>query len=306
MSKEPKRLGRGLASLVAPMTEQRPPEPSPIISPPVAGPSQQHRLASLRLDQIRPNPMQPRRRFDDAKIQALAESLKSKGTLQPVVVRPAEGGYELIAGERRLRAASIAGLETIPAIIRAVRDDDLLELALIENVHRADLNPIERAKAYKTLQERYGLSHDEIGKKMGEDRATVSNYIRILELCDNVVEMVASGELGIGHAKALLGTKDLNIQLKLAQQAVREGWSVRQTESTAAAGKADPKKTPTESHQARPPVRDMEEQLTKKLGRRVVIKEGRKRHTGRLVLEYYSLEDFDRLIAMLGVSQESA
>jgi len=232
--------------------------------------------------------------------------MKSRGTLQPIVVRPAEGGYELVAGERRLRAASIAGLETIPAIVRAVRDEDLLELALIENIHRTDLNPIERARAYRSLQDRYGMSHEEIGRRMGDDRATVSNYIRTLELGEYVLELVASGELGIGHAKALIGIKDPIIQLRIGQQAARESWSVRQTEAAANAGRKSDKQTPAAVKEARPPVRDMEERLTRVLGRRVAIKEGRKRHTGRLTLEYYSLEDFDRLVGMLGVSQESA
>jgi ParB family chromosome partitioning protein len=306
MSKEIRRLGRGLASLVSPTSQPTAVELTP--NPPPGPPSQiQHnRYASLRPDQIRPNPMQPRRQFDEASLRGLADSMKSKGTLQPIVVRPSEAGYELIAGERRLRAAVAAGLESIPAIVRAVKDEDLLELALIENVQRADLNPIERARAYKSLQDRYELSHDEIGRRMGEDRPTVSNYIRLLELCEGVLEIVAAGELGVGHAKALLGISDRNIQLRCAEQAVREGWSVRQTEAAASATKAGGKADPAPFKDVRPSVRDMEEQLTRSLGRRVTIKEGRKRHTGRLVLEYYSLEDFDRLVGMLGVQQESA
>lgn len=308
MSKETKRLGRGLASLVAPM-ESRPSQ-EPITTTPSIQPidqPQHHRLASLRVDQVRPNPMQPRRSFDDPSLVTLAASIKSRGALQPVVVRPAEGGYELVAGERRLRAAAIAGLETIPAIVRGVRDEDLLELALIENIHRADLNPVDRARAYRTMQDRYGLSHEAIGERMGEDRATVSNYIRILELGDDILSLVASGDLGIGHAKALLGSKDPNIRRRLAQQCCREGWSVRHVESAVGGKRGGVAKPPTApGNEARPTVRDMEERLTKLLGRRVTIKEGRKRHTGRLTLEYYGLEDFDRLVALLGVSQESA
>jgi ParB family chromosome partitioning protein len=184
----------------------------------------------------------------------------------------------------------------------------MLELALVENIHRSDLNPIERAKAYRTLQDRYGLSHDEIGRRMGEDRATVSNYMRILELEEDILAMVVSGELGIGHAKALLGSKDRNIRIRLAQCAIREGWSVRQTEAAIAGGRRDSAKPPatTASRDARPTVRDMEERLSKLLGRRVTIKEGRKRHSGRVTLEYYSLEDFDRLVTTLGDVQESA
>ncbi len=306
MSKEIRRLGRGLASLVAPTSQE-------LQSPRVQDPGSleaplptQNRLANLRIDQIRPNPMQPRREFNDAALNGLADSIKAKGALQPIVVRPVEGGYELVAGERRLRAAALARLDSIPAIVWAVKDEDLLELALIENIQRADLNPIDRARAYRTLQDRYKLSHDEIGRKMGEDRATVSNYIRILDLCDDVLKVVVSGQLGIGHAKALLGVKDSNIQIKLAGQAIRSGWSVRQTEAAASAGKPGNKALSAPEKDARPSVRDMEERLTRVLGRRVLIKEGRKRHTGRLVLEYYGLEDFDRLIGMLGVQQESA
>lgn len=306
MSKEIKRLGRGLASLVATSGQETPSTSLQDQGPMISAIPSQNRLSNLRLVQIRPNPMQPRREFNDAALKGLADSIKAKGALQPVVVRPVEGGYELVAGERRLRASQLAGLDSIPAIIRAVRDEDLLELALIENVHRADLNPIDRARAYRTIQDRYGLSHDEIGRRMGEDRATVSNYIRMLDLCDDVLAMVVSGALGIGHAKALLGVKDSHIQLRLAGQAVRSGWSVRQTEAAASAGKAGTRPAPATRDDARPSVRDMEERLTRVLGRRVLIKEGRKRHTGRLVLEYYGLEDFDRLIGILGVKQETA
>ncbi len=310
MTKGPRRLGRGLSSLVSTDLSRQDGSAASTLDPKTSTLEglRQHgaasRLMSLPVEKIRQNPMQPRRNFDERELEALAESLRSKGALQPIVVRPAAGGYELVAGERRLRAAKMAGLDEIPTIIRSVPDDELLELALIENMHRADLNPIERGRAYQVLHERYDLSHDEIARRLGDDRSTVTNYIRLLGLPDETMGMVSSGELSAGHAKVLLGVLDRNIQISLSQRVVREGWSVRQLEA-AAAGAKRRDGIAAKEREIRPAVKDMQEKLIEALGTQVTIREGRRRHTGRIVIEYYSLDDFERIVGLLGIPEQA-
>jgi ParB family chromosome partitioning protein len=191
-------------------------------------------LRELPTDLIRPNPSQPRREFDDEGLLALAESIKARGILQPVVVRPLPGGeYELIAGERRLRAAKIARLESVPAIVRATDESERLELALIENMAREDLNAVEEARACATLVEDLGLTKEEVARRVGRSRVAVSNLIRMLELPDEALAMVESGELSGGHGRALLLVKDQAHRLRLAREACGAAWSVRETERRA-------------------------------------------------------------------------
>jgi ParB family transcriptional regulator, chromosome partitioning protein len=191
-------------------------------------------LRDLPVELIDPNPSQPRRDFDDEALLALSESVKARGILQPLVVRPLAGGrYELIAGERRLRAAKIAGLERVPAVVRETDEAERLELALIENMARQDLNAVEEARACATLVEDLGLSKEEVGRRVGRSRVAVSNLIRMLELPDDVLAMVEAGELSGGHGRALLLAKDQSQRLRLARDARGEGWSVRETERRA-------------------------------------------------------------------------
>lgn len=304
----PRRLGRGISSLIStqlttpePATESQP-MPAPVIpqAPPAEPVKRGPALMSIPVDKVRANPAQPRRYFDDAQIATLAASLKERGALQPIVVRPAEGGYELIAGERRLRAARVAGLAEIPAVIRPARDEEMLELALIENIHRSELNPIERARAYRVLQEQHGLSDEVISARMGEDRSTINNYIRLLKLESEVQAMIASGKLSTGHGKVLLACTETGRQLELARKAVREAWSVREMEKSLKQGGGAPPaaKAPRE---IRPIVRDVEQRLSQSLGRRVQIKESRKKNSGTISFEYYNLEDFETIVSMLGV-----
>ena len=261
------------------------------------------RLLMIHVERIRQNPMQPRKEFDPDLLATLADSLRRRGALQPVVVRAVGDGYELVAGERRLRAARLAELSEIPAIVRSVPDDQLLELALVENIHRADLNPVERARAYQMLHQKHALSHEEIGARVGEDRATVTNYIRLLSLHEDVLEMVAKGELTAGHAKAILGSSDRNAQRQFAHQIVRESWSVRRAEAeiSQASKKSKGEKIKAEK---RPAVVDMEHRLKAAVGTRVSILEGRRRNAGKLVIEYYNLDDFERITKLLGVDAE--
>ena len=191
-------------------------------------------LRDIPTEMIRPNPSQPRREFDDEALLALAESVKARGILQPVVVRPLAGGqYELIAGERRLRAAIIAGLGLVPAIVRATEESERLELALIENMARQDLNAVEEARACATLVEDLGITKEEVGRRVGRSRVAVSNLIRMLDLPDEALSMIESGELSGGHGRALLLVKDQEKRLRLAREARGAGWSVRETERQA-------------------------------------------------------------------------
>ena len=200
-------------------------------------------LREIPTELIRPNPSQPRREFDDESLLALSESVKVRGILQPVAVRPLPGGnYELIAGERRLRAAVIAGLREVPAIVRETAESERLELALIENMARQDLNAVEEARACATLVEDLGLTKEEVGRRVGRSRVAVSNLIRMLELPDDALAMVESGELSGGHGRALLLVKDQSQRLRLAREARGAGWSVRETERRARAIEDGPRR----------------------------------------------------------------
>src|SRR5919112_1480498 len=191
-------------------------------------------LRELPTELIRPNPRQPRRTFDEEALVGLAESVKARGILQPIVVRPLPGGtYELVAGERRLRAAKIAGLDRVPAVVRATDEAERLELALIENMARQDLNAVEEARACATLVDDLGLTKEEVGRRVGRSRVAVSNLIRMLELPDEVLELIETGELTGGHGRALLLAKEQSQRLRLAREARAEGWSVRETERRA-------------------------------------------------------------------------
>ncbi len=260
-------------------------------------------MLMVAIEKIRRNPMQPRREFLPEALASLAESLKACGALQPIVVRPSESGYELIAGERRLRAAQLAGFTELPAIIRAVPDDKLLQLALVENLQRENLNPVERARAYRLMCDKHGLSHEEVAEKVSDDRATVTNHIRLLGLPEDALEMLSRGDIATGHAKAILGAPDAASRSRLAQRAATEQWSVRRTEQEVAnlRDKAPPTR---EKKEKRPAVRDMEERLSIAIGTRARIDEGRRQHTGRLMIEYYSLDDFQRITSRLGVELE--
>jgi ParB family chromosome partitioning protein len=209
-------MGRGLAAILSTSTRE------------------ETGFRELPTDRIRPNPSQPRREFDDEALIALSESVKARGILQPVVVRPLPAGdYELIAGERRLRAAVIAGLGEVPAIVRETDESERLELALIENMARQDLNAVEEARACATLVDDLGITKEEVGRRVGRSRVAVSNLIRMLELPDEALAMVESGELSGGHGRALLLVKDQAQRLRLAREARGAGWSVRETERRA-------------------------------------------------------------------------
>jgi ParB family chromosome partitioning protein len=215
----PRGMGRGLAAIMAVSTDQE---------------SGVEEFRQIAIELIHPNPRQPRRRFDEDALSALASSMQARGLLQPVLVRPGEEGrFELIAGERRWRAAGIAGLETIPALVRVRDDSESLELALIENMAREDLNPVEEARACAALVEELGLSREEVGVRIGRSRVAVSNLVRLLDLPDEALELLETGTLSEGHGRALLIASDHGARRRLARSAADEGWSVRELEARA-------------------------------------------------------------------------
>src|SRR6185295_16103388 len=213
MNKSP--LGRGLIALIST-------DPSPAVN---------DEIREIEIDLIRPGHEQPRTTFDQAKLEELAQSIRTTGVIQPLLVRPVGGLFELVAGERRWRASQLAGLSRVPAIVRDIPDENLLELALIENIQRAELNPVEEANAYKRLIDSLGLTQDEVARRVGRDRSFVTNYLRVLKLPRDIQELIEAEKVSFGHARALLGVGDPMMQRRLAQKIVKNHWSVREPES---------------------------------------------------------------------------
>jgi ParB family chromosome partitioning protein len=329
-------LGRGLAALIptsAPEAERPAPAPAaPAVSlvppPPVeatAPPSQADssavppssvapatevpaegalgvpgaQLRELAVGDVVPNPKQPRQVFDDEALEELTYSVKEFGLLQPIVVRETpDGGYELIMGERRLRAARAAGLETVPAIVRDTTDDAMLRDALLENIHRVQLNPLEEAAAYQQLLEEFGATHEELASKIGRSRSQVTNTIRLLKLPVKVQTRVAAGVISAGHARALLGLPDAEAQDALATRIVAEGMSVRATEEAVAMAAAE---RPAAKRRARnitaPGVEELGSRLSDRFETKVKIQIGRAK--GRIVVEFGSVDDLQRIIGVM-------
>lgn len=267
-------------------------------------------LRYIAVEAIGPNPHQPRQTFDSDALERLAASIRQDGVMQPIVLRPSgeAGRYELVAGERRWRAAQLAQLERVPALVRELSDQQVAEWALIENLQREDLDPIERARAFRGLAEEFGLSHDKIAERVGIERPTVTNSLRLLELPESIQLAVKSRQLSAGHARALLGLGDAQVQALMGDRAIRKGWSVRQVEQavrealggeprSTGAGEAGSKAGVRRS----PHVVDLERQLASELQTKVHLKPGRKKGTGVLSIEYYSLDQFDSLLARMGV-----
>lgn len=245
---------------------------------------------SVPVATIRPSRVQPRESFLEERIAELVESVRAKGILQPLLVRPVDGGFELIAGERRLRAAQRLGLEEVPVIVRSADDREALELALIENIQRENLNPIEEANAYRRLSEEFNLTHDEIACRVGKDRSTVANTVRLLQLPEEIKAKIEAGLLSAGHARSLIGLSSDAVRLEVADQVVTRRLSVRQTEQLA-------------KQKARPSVdaemQAVEQRLTETLGTRVRIAP-RRNGAGKIEIDYYSLEQLNGFIDRLG------
>ncbi len=252
-------------------------------------------VIEIELDKIVPNEYQPRKVFSDEKLKELASSIKEQGVIQPVIVHRAGSGYQLIAGERRWRAARLAGLKTIPALVKEATKRELLEMALIENIQREDLNALEAAEAYKRLLDEFKLTQEDLAKRVGKERSTVTNFLRILHLPKEVKQDIAAGALSMGHAKALLSLERSRDQIKAAALIVKKGLSVREAEALADRLKNPPKeKKPRLSHE----LKALEEKLKKSLGTKVSIMS--KSKGGRIVIEYYSPEELDRILEKIG------
>ena len=253
-------------------------------------------LEQVPVDLIDPNPFQPRSAFPEETLRELAESIRSSGVLQPILVRRVDGKYQLIAGERRLRAARMAGLQAVPAVIRDLGDRETLELAVTENVMREDLNPIEVAHAYDSLQERFQLSHEEIAARIGINRSTVSNTLRLLGLPEQIQNMVANGDVSAGHARALLGLQSADRQNELAQLIAKRGLSVRQVESIVASAQSAPEAQKV-ARKVDPNTRAAALELERSLGTRVRIVGSENR--GKIEISYFSGDDLQRLYELL-------
>jgi ParB family transcriptional regulator, chromosome partitioning protein len=256
-------------------------------------------LREIAVDDVVPNPKQPRQVFDDEALEELSHSVREFGLLQPIVVREsADGGYELIMGERRLRAARSAGLDTVPAIVRDTTDDAMLRDALLENIHRVQLNPLEEAAAYQQLLEEFGATHEELATKIGRSRSQVTNTIRLMKLPVKVQTRVAAGVISAGHARALLGLQDADAQDALATRIVAEGMSVRATEEAVAMAAAD---EPTPRRRSRkisaPGVEELGTRLSDMFETKVKIQIGRAK--GRIVVEFGSVDDLQRIIGVM-------
>jgi ParB family chromosome partitioning protein len=277
MAEKRPALGRGLSALI-------PDEP-----PPAA----RERSLDVDTDLLRPNTFQPRGTMDEAKIDDLARSIRANGVIQPIVVRAVQGGYEIVAGERRWRASQRAGLLKVPVVVRDIPDDRLLAVALIENIQREDLNPIEEAQAYRRLGDEYHLTQEQIADAVGKDRSSIANYVRLLKLPQEVRANLGSGALSMGHARAILGLPDESAQLRIGRDVVSKGLSVRETEALVkkTLEPGQPRQTPgtdTDVH-----TRAAEDRLRFSLGTRVRI--ARKAKGGKIEIEFTSEDELHRL-----------
>ncbi|MDP2942207.1 MAG: ParB/RepB/Spo0J family partition protein [Candidatus Omnitrophota bacterium] len=274
---EKRALGKGLKALIPDDVAIKPGERGTV---------------QIKTDEISPGRFQPREMFDPDKLKELILSVKEKGVLQPVIVRPKGNGYELIAGERRLRAAKELGFSQVPAIIMDVKDGEALEIALVENLQRDDLNPMEEAKAYQRLADEFSLTQEDISAKVGRDRASISNTLRLLKLPEKIKEEIYQGRISMGHAKAILMLESERAQLELCNKIIKRGLSVREAEyfvkrKMTGSSYGRPRKHSTE-------IRAVEEELQRILGTRVTLLHQSKR--GKIIVEYYSNDDLERLL----------
>ena len=275
-----KRLGRGLAEIID------------------TTPQSSGSFVLLRTDQIRPGRLQPRTTINESALEELKASIKRSGVIEPIIVRPiAHGTYELVAGERRLRAAQALGIQEVPSIIKSLSDKEALEFSLIENVQRENLNPLEEAKGYSRLLDEFGYTQEDIAAAVGKDRATIANMLRLLSLPDDIQRALGDGAITMGHAKALLSVEERTKQLALFRRATAEGLSVRQVE--ALAGVWSPAKR-RRTKRIDPQLQGLEDDLRRALGTKVSLSARKK--GGRIVIEYFSQEDLTRILQMLGLA----
>lgn len=291
-------LGKGLGALI-----------NPRVAAPVPSADDGERVQMIALKQIMPSPLQPRIQFRPEQLTELVQSIRERGIIQPLIVRQTAGKFELIAGERRWRAAQEVGLIEAPAIIRKASDQEVLELALIENLQREDLNPIEEATAYARLSKEFGLTQEEISRRVGKSRASVANAVRLLDLDENVQSMLRQSRISVGHAKVLLSLHSKEEQSLLADIIIRQGSSVRvaeklvadhQSRSSANPGRSGKRKS--ELRELAPAIQHVQNLLQHRLATRVVIQHGEKQ--GQITIEYYGNDDLQRILGEIGIEPE--
>ena len=288
-----KRLGKGLEALIPQISEED-------------QVGMKESLTDIEISRIEANPYQPRLDFDRERLDQLKQSILENGIIQPITVRAVDSGYELIAGERRLRAVQELGIPSIPAYVMDVESEDqMLELALVENIQRENLNPIETAKAYQKLQTTYNLTQDAIARKVGKDRATVTNFIRLLKLPDVIQKSLQSDEINMGHARALMGLSTTAAQIKMWKKVVQQGWSVRKVEETVRKDQAsgtDVLKAKKGESGRSSFTAEIEEQLRVAFGTKVRVRSSGQ--GGKIEIEYYSPDDLDRILDMIHKAME--
>ena len=263
-------------------------------------------VQDVKLSLIRPNPYQPRRTFDQKALRELASSIQESGVFQPIILRqpdPKLKRYELIAGERRFRASKLAKQSRIPAIIRTMSDEKMMEVAVLENLQREDLTPLEEAQAYQTLMDKLSLTQAQVAERLGKSRPYIANYLRLLGLPNEIKELVSAGKLSMGQARTLLGLKDRKQLVKLAKQAVEKNLTVRQLEELVAQMNGTAEKKRAKRRQRKPAyVREAESQLQSKFGTKVAVAPSRKKNAGKIEIPYTSADDFNRILEVLNIS----
>lgn len=278
--KRKKALGRGLEALLPDVVSEAPETGTPAV---------------IDIGLVDPNPFQPRIDWDDSQLESLAESVKQQGIIQPLVMRLKDDRYQLIAGERRLRASKMAGLESVPAYIREASDRQMMALALVENIQRQDLNPMEKAEAFTRFCEEFDMTQDELGRQVGLSRSAVANFQRLMELPEQVKNMVRSGELSMGHGRALLALRSEEAIIKMAKHSIARGYSVRAIEEAVRAKIKRPSAKKVKKQV--PEILQLEKELQRCLGTRVALRDFGGR--GKLEIEYQSLDDLDRILNII-------
>lgn len=285
-------LGRGLEAIFAENT--------------IAEPDTTEQVQDVKLTAIRTNPYQPRRTFDQTALRELAASIEKSGVFQPIILRqpdPQVARYELVAGERRFRASKLAKQKTIPAIVRTMSDEQMMEVAVLENLQREDLTPLEEAQAYQTLMDKLSLTQAQVASKLGKSRPYIANYLRLLGLPTPIKEALNDGKLSMGQARTILGLKNKRQLTALANRAVKQNLTVRQLEKIVAEMNGTVKKKSHEKHQHKPVyIREAENQLQSKFGTKVAVSQSRKRGSGKIEIPYTSNDDLTRILELLDIS----
>jgi ParB family transcriptional regulator, chromosome partitioning protein len=306
MKEKRPHLGRGLEALLGPIVAQTETELNPPSEPaaPTFPPDRivQESSLDIQIDKIKPNPFQPRTIWNDEELKSLSDSIKINGLLQPILVRKTGDEYQIIAGERRYRAAKLAGMTSIKVLNRPATDQQMLELALVENIHRSDLNAIERATAYQNFISSFSLTHAQAAERLGQDRSVVTNFLRLLDLPQEIKQMLIDNLLSMGHARAILALPNDDLRRKIANRAMAGRLSVREVERLvrhyveAAKDKQEVQEKPKAPH-----ITDLEKRLQDVLGTKVQIRSNSKTHHGRIIIDFYSIDEFDRIASKMGL-----